>query len=206
MRRIALVILLLAGVAHADALIARDPPPPPPPPPAPAAATYTEPVEPDRLRDRLTFLAAMGGMDLQIDGAWGGGMLVQPTVTRTFDRLELQGELGLSSWDGRGPMATRSLFSRLGATARYQAARARIDNEVTFDLVVEAGAGMENIARDRAPAIERPDLEVGAAFRLLAAPRDSDRRILIGLEISIRTIVAPHDHGFVVLFGLPVGR
>lgn len=205
MSRIALVLLLLAGVAHADtSLIARDPPPPPPPQPAPAV--YSVPPEPDRLRDRLTFLPAMGGIDMTIDGVSGGGMLVQPTVTRTFDRLELQGELGLSSWDGHGPMATRSVFARLGATARYQAARLRLDNEMTLDLVVETGAGMENIARDREPMIERPDLEVGAAFRIIAAPLGGERRTLIGMEASIRMLVAPHDHGFAVLFGLPIGR
>ena len=199
------MLLLLAGVARADtALLAGDPPPPPPPPPP--AAVYSVPPEPDRLSDRLTFLAAIGGLDMPIAGVSGGGMLVQPTVTRTLDRLELQGELGIAAWGSSGTMATRAVIARLGATARYQVARARLDNEMTLDLVVEGGGGIENIGRDRAPTIERPDLELGAAFRLLAAPRETDRRTLIGMEISIRMLVAPHDHGFAVLFGLPVGR
>jgi len=206
MTKVFALLVLLVRVAGADtAWIASDPPPPPPPPP-PAPAVHYESHEPDHLRDRLTFLAAAGGIDLTIDGARGGGMLIQPTVTRTLDRLELQAELGLSSWDGRGPMATRSLLARPGATARYQAARFRVDNAASFDLVVEAGTGLEHIARDREPAVDRPDVELGAAFRIIAAPSESDRRILIGLEFSVRMLLAPHDHGFAIMFGLPVGR
>lgn len=204
----ALLILLLAGTAHAGSVeIASDPPPPPPPPPPAPVVIAAEPAPPppDRLADRMTFLAGSGMLWLSVDGTHGSGMTVQPTFTRTFDRFELQGEVALATWHADpGPM--HALVGRLGATARYQAARLRIENTLALDAIVEAGAGFEHIARDTAAPLSRPDLALGVGFRMLGRDDAGSRRLLVGLEVMARAIVAPGDHGWMIVFGLPVGR
>jgi hypothetical protein len=205
MRRAWLVVLALAGTARASSLeIAGDPPPPPPPPAPMIVAPAPPPEEPDQLTNRLTFLAGTGMLWLTIEGVHGSGWALQPTVTRTFDRFELQGEVAISSWrrDDTGPM--RALVGRLGATARYQAARLHIENTLALDAVVEAGAGVEQIARDSGAALSRPDLTLGVGLRM--AHRDRDASIILGLEVMGRAIVAPGERGLLIVFGLPVGR
>lgn len=212
MRRALACLVLLAGSARAapaqlvtgdasgGALIARDPPPPPPPPPPPIVA---EPPPPDDLGDRLTLLPGFGM--IWLDG--GSGVLVQPTVTRTFDRFELQGELGLASWHADTPSPHHGLFGRLAATARYQAARLRVDRTLALDLVVEAGAGIERRASDDAGPATRPDAAFGLGLRMLGCDRvEADRRVLVGLEVMARVLVSPAGDGVAIVLGLPIGR
>ena len=201
MMRLLLVLAAIAGAARADTLIATGPPP------ASAPPLPTPPARPDGLGDRFTFLPGFGALVVAIEGVHGSGMLIQPTVTRTFDRVELQGELALAKWeqDDRGP--ARALFSRLGVTARYQAARFRVHDALTLDLVLDAGAGVERIDRDTMPALVHPDLALGMGLRMLGAERlDGGRRILVGLEVMGRLLFAPHEQGAAIVFGLPIGR
>jgi hypothetical protein len=225
MRLIALLTVISASARAGTLAIAGDPPPPPPepqviagdpppppqviavdPPLAPPAVVRRAPGERDRLRDRLTFLPGSGVLWLWIDGERGEAAWLQPTVTRTFDRFELQGELGLGAWHqaDRGP--AHAVLGRFAVTARYQAARAHIEQTLALDLVVEAGVGLHELARDGMTPARGADVSVGAGLRMLGAERPAERRVLIGLEAMGRVLFTPYGRGVMIVFGLPMGR
>lgn len=165
--------------------------------------------ERDPLVDRFTAIPAFGLVWLQIDGQGGAGMLIQPTVTRTFDRVELQGELAIGDWAASDASAAGALIGRLGGTARYQVGRVRVEGTMTLDLVAEAGLGVQRIAHDDGRMLTRPDLLGGVGFRMLSNVRNvnAPSRIFMGMEVMFRAIVAPGgDLGFMFAFGVPFGR
>jgi len=208
------VVLLaaLASTAAASPEIAVDDPtpvvvvaPPPPPPRAPAAVI--------ELGDRFTAFAGFGMMWLEVGGTGGSGMAIQPTLQRTFDRVELQGELLLADWQhGTGMAAAGGIVGRLGAEARYQAGRIRVEHRMTLDLVLEAGAGLQGIALDDGGTQLRSDLELGLGLRMLTDVHEhGPARAFLGMEAMLRVLIAPQpdarpDLGLVLTFGIPFGR
>lgn len=216
-----LAALLVCRAAHADALLAGDPPAPPPPPPPPVivavapppVVAYQESPRPrPPLSDRWTLTPAFGGMWMSVHGVVGSGLMLQPTVTRTFDRFELSADYAVARLgDASEPMPT-TVVHRLGASAHYQAGRIRVGSMMTLDLLAQAGVGIEHLVRDRAGSIDRPDLSLGLGFRVLdnlGASRP--HRILFGLEMGARLLVIPRasggaDLGCGIAFGVLLGR
>lgn len=147
---------------------------------------------------------------LQIAGVWGSGMLIQPSLTRTFDRVELAVDyLGMDSSDRARPRQGATVH-RLGGELRYQAARARVSRDMTLDLVGAAGIGVEYITIEHSPALGRADVAFGVVLRMLTDVDSSDRRALYGMELGARVIAAPRsgggtDLGFILAFGCAVG-
>jgi hypothetical protein len=196
-------------------------PPPPvavtPPTPvlSPTLSTIWSPAAADPLANRFIVLAAFGGAFMTIDGVGTNGMAIQPTLQRTFDRFELQTDLLLVDWTPRSNGGGHVL--RLGAAARYQAARLRV-SDLTLDAVVEAGAGWQRLMPDEGVVRNRADIEVGIGLRMLSRilpNHDSSsaraRPIFFGIEAMVRLLVtpqrnAPTDVACVLAFGLPLGR
>lgn len=218
MRFIVLMSVVAPGVAVAAPQIATDaspadivlyPSPIPPPPPRRAP-------EPERLLDnRFTVTPAFGMLWLEVIGEGGSGMAIQPTLTRTFDRVELQGALTLVDWRDSTGTPHGALFERLGGSVGYQAGRIRVQRTMTMDLVLEAGAGIQRIERDEGGSITRGDLSFGLGLRTLTDLRDGQRtgkpRIFLGMEAMLGLLVMPSaearpDLAMLLVFGSPVGR
>ena len=217
-----LTALLVCSTAHAEVLLAGDPPPPPPPPPpslivAPArplvvvhSASNSRPRP--RLADRWTLTPATGVLWMSVHGVTGSGLLLQPTVTRTFDRFELAADYAVARLGDTSAQMPLTVVHRLGASAHYQAGRLRVGETMTLDLVAQAGVGVEHLVRDRAGSIDRPDLSLGLGFRLLTdLDEHPPHRILFGFELAARLLVIPRasggaDLGYGVAFGGTLGR
>ena len=177
--KVLLAILLLASTAHADD---------------------------DRLANRETMIAGFGLVSMQVDGIANSGMAVQPTLTRTFDRFELQVEYLLADLRDDSMRQPGSILHRLGFSGRYQAARARVDRSMTLDFVVEGGVGLQYLERDDGDVIGRNDLSLGFGLRMLSNVTHG-RRAFMGLEAMFRGLVTPSgDKAFVFVFGVPFGR
>ncbi len=204
----------------APAVIAVDAPPPviAPVVVAPIAHAVRSPVyavrAPDTLANRFTLLAGFGGLVMTFDGTHSNAMAIQPTVQRTFNRLELQADLLLADWNPQQQVRSGGHVFRLGAAVRYQAARLRVVPDMTLDAVAELGVGMQRLQPDQGRSRERADFEIGVGFRMLTAINRGNagsRRILFGMEMMMRLLVAPQpdrptELGAVFMFGLPVGR
>ena len=210
-----LTLGLLTASAHAELQLAGDPPPPPPPVVVaitPPVVIVTPRAPRPVLSDRWTLTPATGVIWMQLHGATETGMLIQPTLTRTFDRLELQGDYLISNLGDETGAMPRTVMHRIGASAHYQAGRIRVDGKLTLDLVAQGGIGVELLVRDRAGTIERPDISLGIGLRMLTdIDGRANRRILFGMELGVRVIAIPRaaggpDLGFVVAFGVPLGR
>lgn len=168
---------------------------------------------PDILANRFTLLAGFGGLVMTFDGAHSNAMAIQPTVQRTFDRVEAQIDLLLADWNPQPAVAGGHVF-RLGGAVRYQAARLRVVPDMTLDAVAELGVGMQRLQPDQGRSRDRADFEIGVGLRMITAIKrgNSGRgRILFGMEAMMRLLIAPQPHGppelgAVFMFGLPVGR
>ncbi len=217
-RTLLTIALWTASTAHADTLLVGDPPPPPPPPPPhvvvaitpPLVAVTPEPRPP--LADRWTLTPATGVLWMQVQGISGSGIVLAPTVTRTFDRYELSADYTLSRLgESSQPMPT-TVVHRLGASVGYQAGRIRVGGTMTLDLVVQGGLGIQHLVRDHAEIVDRPDVSLGINLRMLDDVSDqAPRRIFFGMEIGARLIMTPRpsggtDLGCVIAFGAPFGR
>ena len=183
-------------------------------PPPVKSTTWSTAADP--LANRFIVLAAFGGAFMTVDGVGTNGMAIQPTLQRTFDRFELQTDLLLVDWTPRSNGGGHVL--RLGAAARYQAARLRV-SDLTLDAVVEAGAGWQRLMPDQRAARNRGDIEVGIGVRMLsrilphrtATSSMRARPVFFGVEAMVRLLVtpqrnAPTDVACVLAFGLPIGR
>ncbi|MCX5745146.1 MAG: hypothetical protein NT062_21890 [Proteobacteria bacterium] len=172
----------------------------------------TRPAAPVVLGNRFTALAGFGMLVLEVHDETGSGMALQPTLTRTYDRVELQAELTLATWADRTGTPHKGRFERIGAAARYQAGRIRIEQTMTLDLVLDAGVGLQRIERDEDTLIERADLEVGFGLRMLTdMAKPSSSRMLFGMEMMMRLLIMPRadasaDLALVLVFGIPVGK
>jgi hypothetical protein len=211
--------LAVGGVASAAPQLATDDSPPADivlyPVPRTPPSTASPPAKEHLLDNRFTVTPAFGMIWLEVLGDGGSGMAIQPTVTRTFDRVELQGALTLADWrDGSGT-PHGALFERLGGSAGYQVGRIRVERTMTMDLVLEAGAGIQRIERDEGGSITRGDLSFGLGLRTVTDLRDGQRtgkpRIFLGMEAMIRLLVMPSadarpDKALLLVFGSPVGR
>ena len=170
-----------------------------------AALAGTARAETDKLANRTTTVAALGLIWMQIDGITNSGMAVQPTLTRTFDRFELQADYLLADLRDDSERMPGSYLHRLGFAARYQAARIRADRELTLDFVVEAGVGLQYIELDNGDVIGRNDLEAGIGLRMLSDVVHG-KRIFMGMEMMFRCLVSPGgDKAFTFAFGVPFG-
>ncbi len=165
-------------------------------------------AENEHLDDRHIAIAGFGLVWMQIDGVTNSGMALQPTLQRTFDRLELQAEYLIADLRDPSKMQPGSVLHRIGFTGRYQAGRVRVERTMTLDLVVEGGIGLDYIARDTGDAFGRNDLLVGLGFRMLADANPSTRsRAFMGVEMMTRMMVSPSgDKAFGFVFGVPFGR
>lgn len=193
----------------------RLPPPVAVTPPIPVLSKAWSTTAADPLANRFIVLAAFGGAFMTIDGVGTNGMTIQPTLQRTFDRFELQTDLLLVDWNPRSNGGGHVL--RLGAAARYQAARFRV-SDLTLDAVLEAGAGWQRLMPDEGVVRNRADIEVGIGLRMLsrllpnqASSASGARPIFFGVEAMVRLLVtpqrnAPNDVACVLAFGLPIGR
>lgn len=197
---LALAIVLAAAPAAADVWLVK-----PPPQPAPSKP-YVRPL----LGDRWTVSAMPGLGWIEVDGTRGGGMLIAPTVTRTFDRFEVAGEYIALDWNVEDPMRSSGTLHRLGGELRFQIARTRIQEKMTLDAAVGAGLGLQHLTRDHGAPIDRSDGSFGVVLRMLADLDNRDKeRTLFGMEMSARFIytrgAGAADRGFVFTFGVPLG-
>jgi hypothetical protein len=154
---------------------------------------------------------ATGVIWMQVRGVTGTGMLLQPMVTRTFDRFEVSVDYSLSRLGDENQEMPSTVANRLGASAQYQVGRIRVSTTMTLDLVAQGGIGLQHLVRDH-DTIDRPDLSVGLGFRMLDdIGEHAPHRILFGMELGARLIAAPRpaggtDLGCVIAFGVPLGR
>ncbi len=227
-------VLLAASLAvfaprtgHATPQLATDDPPPAdivlfPSDAPPELAQPTPPRSPPPAREillanRFTATPSFGMIWLEVNGEGGSGMAIQPVLTRSYDRVELQAALMLADWRAGSSMQVPrgGLFERLGGSAGYQAGRIRVERTMTLDLVVEAGAGVQRLERDEGGSITRTDLSLGIGLRMLTDVNDgasSGRsRIFLGMEAAIRVLLMPRadarpDRALVVVMGIPLGR
>jgi hypothetical protein len=158
----------------------------------------------DRLAHRTTLIPAFGLVYMQIEGITNGGMAIQPTLTHTFDRLELQTDYTLADLRDEEERMPGSYLHRIGFAARYQAARLRVDrNQMTLDFVVEGGIGFQYLEFDNGDVMGRNDLSVGIGLRMLV---EAARGKVMGIEMMFRGLVTPSgDKAFVFAFGVPFG-
>ena len=160
----------------------------------------------DRLDNRTTMNIGFGLLAMQVDRTTTTGMLVQPSLTRTFDRFELQADYLLGDLRDDSMQMPGATIHRVGFAARYQAARLRDRGTAALELVVEAGIGLQYLALDDGTAFGRNDLEVGVGLRgLFGLPGKSSA--LMGLEMMFRGLVTPEgDKAVVFVFGASFGR
>lgn len=210
MTRALSILLAVAASARADNLIAGDPSPAPkpiviapPPPPAPRVRPL--------LGDRWTLSAETGVGWLQLGGALGGGMLVQPALTRTFDRLEVSATYTAMDWVDATQMHPSGTVHRLGAAAHYQLGRVRVERKMTLDLVGTAGAGVQHVVPERGRSRDRPDVSLGVVLRTLTDLDDrTGSRLFFGMELGAQLLLVPRrdgevDLGVMIAFGVPIG-
>lgn len=205
------MLAVLTTAAHADVVIAQDPPPPqpqvivaqPPPPPRPRVRPL--------LGDRWTVSAQTGVAWMQIRGTLGGGTLIQPALTRTFDRLELAASYTALDWIDKTRMRPSGTVHRLGAAAHYQAGRVRVQRKLTLDLVGTAEVGLQHFVPERGPARGRADFALGVLLRNLGDLDDREpQRLFFGMELGAKLLMMPRtsgdiDLGVIVAFGVPIG-
>ena len=174
------ILVLLASAAHADD---------------------------DRMTNRTTATAAFGLLYMQIDRIGTSGMLVQPTVTHTFDRFELQADYVLADLRDDSRRMAGSILHRIGLSARYQVQSWR-GREFAGDLVAEAGVGFQYLERDVGEAFGRNDFSVGVGGRFLTNVNGgAKKRAFMGIDMMFRGLVSPSgDKAFVFSFGVPFGR
>jgi hypothetical protein len=158
----------------------------------------------DKLAKRTTLIPAFALVYMQIEGITNGGMAIQPTLTRTFDRFELQADYTLADLRDEQERMPGSYLHRIGFAARYQAARLRVDrNQMTLDFVVEGGIGFQYLELDNGDVIGRNDLSLGIGLRMLAEAANGK---LMGMEMMFRGLATPSgDKAFVFAFGIPFG-
>lgn len=154
--------------------------------------------------NRTTLTAAFGLVAMQVEGVTTTGMLVQPTLTRVFDRFELQADYFIA--DVREDSNRMdALVHRIGFAARYQAARLRAE-ELTLDFIIEGGIGLQYVSLDNGDAYGRNDLAVGIGLRMLYDVTRG-KRVFMGCDAMLRGLVTPDgDKAFVFAFGVPFGR
>ena len=202
-RRLIILALAFPATAGANVWLA-DAPPPDRAPPSIAAP----PPAPSPLGDRWTMTAQVGVGWLTIDGvANEAGVAINPTLARTFDRIEVAADYLAMDWsDDEGGMRSAGMLHRIGGDVRYQVGRVRIDR-MTMDAVATAGLGWQHIVRDHGAPIDRPDLSAGVLLRVITDVDDRDRdRVFFGFELGARMIIAPDgDRGVVIAFGVPLG-
>lgn len=159
----------------------------------------------DTLSERTTLLPAFGLVAMQIDGITNTGMAIQPTLTRTYDRVELQADYALADLRDDDERMPGSYLHRIGFAARYQAARLRVANDqMTFDVIVEGGIGFQYVELDDGDVMGRNDLSAGIGVRMLA---EVDSGVLMGMELMLRGLAMPHgDKACMFAFGIPFGR
>ncbi len=193
-------IVLAASPAAADVWLANPPSPPPEP-----AKPYVRPL----LGDRWTMTAQVGVGLVQFgDVANTTGMMINPTLTRTFDRFELSADYLALDWYDETGMRSGGTLHRLGGELRYQVGRIRIQKKMTMDAVATAGLGWQHFVQDHGAAIDRADSSLGVVLRMITDLDDRDKqRLFCGWEIGARLLVARggDDRGFVVGFGVPIG-
>lgn len=193
------IVLGAAAPAAADVWLVGYPPPEPAP-----EKPYVRPL----LGDRWTVTAMPGVGWMQIDGTLGGGMLIDPTITHTYDRLEVSADYMALDWNDQSNMRSDGTLHRIGADVRYQFGRVRIERKMTMDAVATAGFGFQHITQDHGAPINRTDSSLGLVLRMLTDIDDRDKeRTFFGMEIGVRYLRSNggHDHGVVVAFGVPIG-
>lgn len=195
-----LAVLGLAAPAHADVwLVGKEPPPPPEP-----ARPYVRPL----LGDRWTVTAQTGVGWIGIDGVHNsGGLMIDPTVTRTFDRLELSADYLAMDWHDPTGMRSSGTVHRVGGEIRYQAGRVRIEQTMSLDAVLSAGLGWQHVVQDHGASIDRPDVSLGLVLRTITdMDRRDPQRVFFGMEIGGRFLASRDgDKSFLIAFGVPFG-
>jgi hypothetical protein len=163
------------------------------------------------LGDRWSVSAFLGLGVMQVHGIVGSGPTINPTVTRTFDRVEVAADYLALDWNDTTDMRSDGTLHRLGGEVRYQAGRIRMQDKSTFDLVLTAGLGRQHLVQDHGASIDRGDASLGLVLRMLADMDDREKeRAFFGTEMSFRLLLAPTagDHadlGFAFSFGVPIG-
>jgi hypothetical protein len=148
---------------------------------------------------------------LRLDGTFGGGMLLQPTVTHTYDRVELSAHYTAMDWVDSSGMVASGVMHRLGGDVGYQVARVRVGREMTIDAVLSAGLGIERVVREHSSSLDGVDASIGVMGRILTDMDGRDpQRIFYGWEMGARMLYVPRiggktDIGFLVAFGVPLG-
>jgi hypothetical protein len=158
----------------------------------------------DKLANRTTLIPALGLVYMQIEGIANGGIAIQPMLTRTFDRFELQADYTLADLRDEEERMPGSYLHRIGFSARYQPARLRVDRDrMTLDFVVEGGIGFQYLEFDNGDVMGRNDVSVGIGLRMLAEAANGK---LMGIEMMFRGLATPSgDKAFVFAFGIPFG-
>lgn len=179
--RLLVLIALLASAAHADD---------------------------ERIDDRTTATAAFGLLYMQIDRIGTSGMLVQPTVTHTFRRFELQAGYTLADLRDDSERMGGSIMHRLGFGARYAVKHWVQRNEGSADIIVEAGLGLQYLERDVGEPFGRVDFGIGVGGRFLFDVNAGGKKpAFMGIDTMLRGLVTPGgDKAFVFTFGVPFGR
>ena len=162
----------------------------------------------DRLENRTTATAAFGLVYMQIDRTGTSGMLVQPTVTHTFRRFELQAGYTLADLRDDSQRMAGSIMHRLGFGARYAVQQWVQRREGSADLIVEAGVGLQYLERDVGEPFGRVDFGIGVGGRFLFDVNSGGTRpAFMGIDTMLRGLVAPSgDKAIVFTFGVPFGR
>jgi hypothetical protein len=172
------------------------------------ALAAASPAAADPFADRFTVMAAAALDFGTIDGRSGSGFAIQPTLERTFDRVEVRVDYLLADWNDVRDARAGAFVQRATASAGYQL-RKRIES-MTMDAVFDGGFAVERIDRDAAGSIVRPAVSTGVVVRMLPNMNDREHRVWFGFEMMAHAIIAPAPHGtdaaFVFAFGVPVGR
>jgi hypothetical protein len=171
---------------------------------AAASTAFADPFE-----NRVTMIAGAALVYGKLDGELGSGFAVQPTIVRTFDRVELRADYLLGEWEDAHVAHAGALVQRASASAGYQL-RKRVQ-ELTMDAVLDGGIGVERVDFDRGGSFVRPDVSVGVDLRILDnLAEHADHRLWLGFEMMFHAVFAPSprgvEPGFVFAFGVPIGR
>lgn len=181
---LALPVLLVAGVAHAQA--PGEVAPAPPPPPAAPAAPSVRPAEVDPMANRISLGLGVGSVAFGDDVSFrAASIAARYRIARTFE-LEFELFGGRQAVDGGdGPLAIGGGFLGL----RY-----RFAPERRWNGYVGAGLG-QVIVEQHETTDERLDGAKRALFRLSGGLEHRWQRFSLGVEAAILAAGEREDYG-----------
>jgi len=196
-----LAIALSAAPAAADVMLAGE---------TPTVSVPTPHVRP-HLGERWTVVPHLALAWIQVHDVTGGGAAINPTLSRTFDRVELSVDYLALDWNDTTNMRSDATLHRLGGELRYQVGRIRMDRSSTFDAVITGGLGVQHVVQDHGESIDRGDASLGLVLRVIDDMDEREKeRAFFGMETGFRLLLAPRpgghtDLGFAFTFGVPIG-